>query len=380
MILRRLPLLAVVLLVAGCSSFDSLNPFASSGPKMAELVPLQPSAEIATVWKESLGKSDNYVFTPAIVGTAVIAAGGKGEVIRVEEGAVRWKSNVGMALSGGVGSDGRRVVVGSPKGDIIALDAADGKEIWRARVTSEVIAAPAVSGKLVVVRSGDNRLFGFNADDGKRLWIYQRQTPPLSLRTFAAPIIDNNFVFVGFPGGKLVAVTTGNGAVAWEGTVAIPKGTTELDRVADITSAPVLAGRMICAVAFQGRVACFDLGSGNQAWSREMSSATGLAVDNRYVYVTDDRGAVHALDIASGASIWKQDKLRDRQVSAPVARGRFIAVGDVKGYVHFLNRDDGSFAARIATDGTAITAPPQVLDSRVIVQTRGGMLAGLEPR
>ena len=163
MILRRLPLLAVVLLVAGCSSFDSLNPFASSGPKMAELVPLQPSAEIATVWKENLGKSDNYVFTPAIIGTAVFAAGGKGEVIRVEEGAVRWKSNVGMALSGGVGSDGRRVVVGSPKGDIIALDAADGKEIWRARVTSEVIAAPAVSGKLVVVL-GDPayyRRFGF---------------------------------------------------------------------------------------------------------------------------------------------------------------------------------------------------------------------------
>ena len=377
---RLLAALAATSVLAGCSTIDSMNPFASSGPKMAELVPLQPTAEIVTAWKESLGKSDNYVFTPAIVGDAVYAAGGKGDVLRLDGGATRWKVNVGMPLSGGVGSDGRRVVVGSPKGDIIALDASDGKEIWRARVTSEVIAAPAVDPRIVVVRSGDNRLFAFDVNDGKRLWIYQRQTPPLSLRSFAAPLIDNNYVFVGFPGGKLVAVTANNGALAWEGAVAIPKGTTELDRVADITSAPVLAGRLICAVAYQGRVACFDLGSGNLAWSRDMSSSAGLTADSRYVYVSDDKGALHALDLASGASIWKQDKLTNRQVSAPAARGRFVAVGDVKGVVHILNRDDGSFAARVTTDGSSVTAPVQVQDTRFVVQTRGGSLLGLEAR
>jgi outer membrane protein assembly factor BamB len=345
---------------------------------MAELLPIIPTAEARIVWKESASKSEQYVFTPAVVGGAVYAAGGKGDVLRIEDGAVKWKVNLGVPLSGGVGSDGRRVIVGSPKGDVIALDASDGKEMWRTRVTSEVLAAPAVDSNIVVVRSGDNRLFAFDVNDGKRKWVYQRQTPPLSLRSFAAPLIDNNFVFVGFPGGKLVAVTTNNGALAWEGAVAQPKGTTELDRVADITSAPVLAGRLICAVAYQGRVACFDLNSGNIAWARDMSSSSGLAVDGRYVYVSDDRGAVHALDMASGASIWKQDKLFLRQLSAPVARGRFVTVADVKGVVHFLSRDDGSFAARVTTDGSAITAPLQVLDNKVLLQTRGGAVMALE--
>lgn len=378
MISRSFLLALAAIAVSGCSSMSDLNPFASSGPKMAELVPIKPTAEARVAWKESASKSEQYVFTPAVIGGAVYVAGGKGDVLRIEDGAVKWKINVGVPLSGGVGSDGRRVIVGSPKGDVITLDASDGKEMWRTRVTSEVLAAPAVDSNIVVVRSGDNRLFAFDVNDGKRKWVYQRQTPPLSLRSFAAPLIDNNFVFVGFPGGKLVAVTTNNGALAWEGAVAQPKGTTELDRVADITSAPVLAGRLICAVAYQGRVACFDLSSGNIAWARDMSSSSGLAVDGRYVYVSDDRGALHALDLASGASIWKQDKLFLRQLSAPVARGRFVTVADIKGVVHFLNRDDGSFAARVTTDGSAITAPLQVLDNKVLLQTRGGAVMALE--
>jgi outer membrane protein assembly factor BamB len=372
-----LPALAVIS-AAGCSGFNSLNPFASSGPKMAELQPITPTIEARVAWKESVSKAEQYVFTPAIVGSVVYVAGAKGDVARIEDGAVKWKVSVGVPLSGGVGTDGSRVVVGSPKGDIIALDSSDGKELWRSKVTSDVLAAPAVDRSIVVVRSGDNRLYGFDPLDGKRKWVYQRQTPPLSLRTFAAPLINSNYVFAGFPGGKLVAVTLNNGAVAWEGAVALPKGTTELDRVADITSAPVLAGRLICAVAYQGRVACFDLSTGNLAWARDMSSSAGLAVDGRYAYVSDDKGALHALDLASGASIWKQDKLFLRQLSAPAARGRLVAVADVKGVVHFISREDGSFVARVNTDGTPVTAPLQILDNKVLLQTKGGAVMALE--
>jgi len=370
--------LVITALAGGCSTIDSLNPFSSSGPKMAELPPINASVDVRVAWKESVGKSPAYVFAPAVAGHAVYAAGAGGDVMRIEDGAVRWKVGAGMPLSGGVGSDGRKVVVGSPKSDVTALDAIDGKELWRARVSSEVLAPPEVNSSLVIVRSGDNRIYAFDAGDGKRKWVYQRQTPPLSLRSFAAPLVDNNYVFAGFPGGKLLAITTNNGASAWEGTVALPKGTTELDRVADITSAPVISGRTICAVAFQGRVACFDLNTGNLAWARDMSSDSGLALDSRPLYVSDDKGAVHALDLASGASLWKQDKLHLRQLSAPVVNGRQVVVADVKGYVHVLNAEDGSFVGRISTDGTAIAAPPHVVDNRIVLQTQGGSVMALD--
>ena len=369
---------ALVSLLAGCSTLDALNPFASRGPKMAELQPIKATAEARVVWRESVGKSDVYAFSPAVVGSTIYAASKDGNLIRIDDGKPVWKINAGQLLSGGVGADESMVVVGSPKGDVLAFDSADGKLLWKARATSEILSPPALGDGLVVVRSGDNRLAAYNALDGKRKWIYQRPTPALSLRVTAAPIIDGKYVFAGFPGGKLIAVSTANGAATWEGTVALPKGATELDRVADITSAPVISGRAICAVAFQGRVACFDLGNGNLAWARDMSSAVGLTIDMRYLYVTDDKGAVHALDMASGASIWKQDKLSLRRVTAPMSRRGLIAVADVQGIVHFLNRDDGSFVARQTTDGSPIVAPLQVIGSNFLVQTSNGGIYAIE--
>ena len=157
-----------------------------------------------------------------------------------------------------------------------------------------------------------------------------------------------------------------------------PKGSTELDRVADITSVPVISGQIICSVAYQGRVACFDLGNGNLIWARDMSSSAGLAIDSRYLYVSDDRGSLHALDMASGASLWKQDKLFLRRLTAPQVRGQLIAVADVQGIVHFLSREDGSFVARLATDGSPVVAPLQALGSSLLMQTSNGGVYAIE--
>ncbi len=371
-------MMAAMLLQTGCATIDSMNPFASHGPKMAELQPIKTSADVRFVWRESVGKSDVYVFTPAVVGSTVYAASKDGNLIRMDDGKQAWKVNAGLPLSGGVGADNNLVVVGSPKGDLLAFDSADGKLVWKTKASSEILAPPALGEGLVVVRSGDNKLAAYDALDGKLKWTYQRPTPALSLRVTAGPVIAGKFVFAGFTGGKLIAVSTSNGAALWDGTVASPKGATELDRVADITSAPVIDGRAICAVAFQGRVACFDLGNGNLVWARDMSSAVGLAIDSRNLFVTDDKGAVYALDMASGATLWKQDKLLNRRVTAPLPRRGLIAVADAQGVVHFLNRDDGSFVARLTTDGSPVVAPLQALGTNFVVQTSNGGIFAIE--
>ena len=371
-------LLFSALALGACSTLESLNPFASSGPKMAELLPIQTSVNVRIAWSQSVGKSGGYTFVPAVIGDSAYVAGNNGSLARIDDGQAVWKIDVGQTLSGGVAADEKIVVVGSPKGDVLAFSAADGSPLWKARASSEILAPAAIAQGLVVVRSGDNRLAAFDARDGNRKWLYQRPTPALSLRVTAGPLITDRFVFAGFPGGKLLAVSTANGAALWDGTVALPKGSSELDRVADVTSAPVISGRTICAVAFQGRVACFDLGSGNLIWARDMSSAAGLAIDTRYVYVSDDKGAVHALDLASGASLWKQDKLSLRRLSAPASWRNMVVVADVKGVVHFLSREDGSFVARLNTDDSPVVAPLQVQGQRLLVQTSKGGIYAIE--
>jgi outer membrane protein assembly factor BamB len=137
-----------------------------------------------------------------------------------------------------------------------------------------------------------------------------------------------------------------------------------------------VSGREVCAAAFQGRVTCFDLASGNALWSRELSSRAGLDVDARHVYVSDDKGVVHALDRTSGGSVWKQDKLVNRRLSRPLALGGLVAVADFEGVVHFLKADDGTVLTRQKTDGGEVLAEPQRLGKGLVVQTRrGGIFA-----
>jgi outer membrane protein assembly factor BamB len=375
-----LPFALAAFALAGCSSMssmmESMNPFSSS-TKMEPLPAISAKTQARVIWRESVGKREIYAFSPAIVGSTVYAAGKDGSLIRIDDGKVAWKIKTGQDLSGGVGADLAVVAVGTPKGEVLAFSASDGAPLWKAKATSEVLTPPAVGDDLVVVRSGDNRLAAYDPVDGRRKWTYQRPTPALSLRVTAGPIIEGKYVVAGFPGGKLIAVSAANGAALWDGTVALPKGTTELDRVADITSAPVIAGKSICAVSFQGRVACFDA-NGALAWAREMSSAVGLAVDGRNLYVTDDKSAIHALDATTGGSLWKQDKLATRNVTAPAVLRDMIVVADGEGYVHFLSREDGSFVGRVATDGSAVVAQPRVMHGDVIVQTSGGGVYAIE--
>ncbi|HXE37749.1 MAG TPA: outer membrane protein assembly factor BamB [Azonexus sp.] len=381
---RLLVLLAAAgLLLGGCATvseaIDSINPFTSSATKMVALKPIVATAEVRTQWSASAGKAGDFTFAPAVLGNAVFIAGRDGALSKIEDGKTIWKINAGQPLSAGVGVGGQLVVVATPKGDVLAFSTEDGKPRWQAKVSSEVLAAPTVGSEGVAVKSGDNRVFLFDAGDGGRKWVYQRTTPSLSIRSAGAPVFADRFVFVGFPGGKLVALSLQNGAPVWEGAVALPKGATELDRVADIVASPVVEGSQICAVAFQGRVACFDMSQGGaMIWSRDISSAAGLVLDGRYLFVTDEKGAVHALDRLSGSSLWKQDKLVNRRLSGPAVRRGLVAVADAEGIVHFLSREDGSFAARMKTDGTPVRAPVQLLGSSFLVQTAGGNVSAIE--
>lgn len=378
---RGLLLAALALPLAACSTLDRLNPFAKSAPKVkpTELQAIQPSATVSQLWSGSAGPAGDYVFTPAVAGASVYVAGRDGSLARYDGGRPVWRISAGKPLSGGVAADGQHVVVGTANGEVLCFDA-NGKALWTARVTSEVLAAGLVVGDLVVARSGDSRIYGLDAADGKRRWVYQRATPPLTLRSNVGVGSAANALLAGFPGGKVIALSPANGAALWEATVALPRGATELERVADVTSVPVVVGRSVCAGAFQGRVSCIDATSGSTVWSREIPSGPGVATDGRYLYVSDDRGAVHALDAATGASVWKNDKLANRGVTRPLALDRYVVVADGGGVVHVLKREDGSFAARFAGDGSAIAAEPVPAGEGFVVQTRNGGVYALAVR
>jgi outer membrane protein assembly factor BamB len=332
-------------------------------------------------WQVNVGKATPGL-APAITQSAVYAAASDGTLVRVDSasGRVVWRINVGQKISAGPGADDTHVVVGTDKGDVLAFDAADGKTAWTSRVSSELIAPPKVADDIAVVFSGDGRIYGLNVADGKTKWVNQRANPPLTIRNSAGGAVSRGGLFAGTAGGHLLALDVVTGTVGWDATVASPKGATELERIADVTSLPYIDERQVCAVAYQGRVACFDVVRGNLVWSRDLSSLTGLSGDGKNLYVTDDKGAVHALDKTSGASVWKQDALAARKIGGPQLVGDYVGVVDVEGYLHLLTIADGAYVGRLATDGQPATSQPMLLAGSGLWLSDGGNLYSITAR
>jgi outer membrane protein assembly factor BamB len=370
---RQAAAVAAALALAACSS--------SKGPEPAPLPELVNPKEVKLLWSSDAGPGDSFTFFPAVAGDAVYVASREGGVTRLDaaSGRQRWSVDVERKLSGGVGADERTVAVATEEGEVIALEAESGKVRWRARASSEVLTPPTVGAGLVLVRSIDSRVAGFGADDGKRRWVYQRSAGSLILRVATGVVILGDTAYGGFSGGKLVAIALSNGAQRWEATVALPKGANELERVTDVVGEPALQGREVCAATYQGRVACFDADNGKGSWARELSTVTGVSGDARYAYVADERGMVQAFDRSNGATVWKQEKLANRQLSLPRALGALVAFGDLEGEVHFVDRETGNFVARYSTGGGPVRAAPVVLPNGILVQTQDGGLYALSP-
>lgn len=378
---RTVIALGVLALASGCSTMNKLNPFAKEDKfAPAKLEELKQGVPARIVWKHSTGKAGANVFTPALADNSVFVADTDGNIERLDAatGKVQWRSKAGTDLSAGVGvsPDAKVVAVGTAKGEVLAFDGS-GKALWKIQASSEVLSAPAVANDVVIVRTVDNKVTAYDAADGKKRWFIQRVVPPLTLRNMPGLVIANSNVYAAQPAGRILAMALSNGVPRFEVPLSEPRGATELERVSDISGTPSVFEQDLCAVSYQGKVGCLDLNTGVARWSKPASSDVGLGVDQRFVFVSDEKGAVQAFNRENGASVWKNEKLAYRRLSAPVSYGRFVAVGDLEGYVHFLSREDGTMLGRIATDGSAIKSAPLLSGPNVIFQTQNGTVAAI---
>ena len=177
----------------------------------------------ALVWKARVGPawSDEYGGprgTPSVDGGIVVALGTEGDLVAVEaaSGKERWRRSLPADFGGRVMSmwkwsesplvDGDRVIVtpGAADAGLVALDKATGKEIWRAAIPelgpngkdgagySSVVISNAGGVKQYVQLMGRG-LVGVRASDGKFLWGYNRVAN--NVANISTPIVRANWVF-----------------------------------------------------------------------------------------------------------------------------------------------------------------------------------------
>jgi outer membrane protein assembly factor BamB len=362
-------------MLGGVGNWFGLGGGAAARVKPAELGEIKASVTLNRAWEVNVGAGKSYVFSPATDGQAVYAASAEGRVVKIDlaSGRELWRVDAKQTLSAGVGLGAGLALVGTPKGELLAYRTDNGNLEWTAKLSGEIVSTPVAAAGMVAARGNDGRVWLFNAVDGKQRWVYSRQLPALILRIPGDLLLTERALYAGHPGGRLTALALTNGAPLWEVNVALPKGATELERIADVSGALTGDGRMVCAAAYQGRIGCFDMVTGNPAWLRDFSGLGGVELGERFLFAADEHSVIQGYDKQRGASLWKQEGLRDRGVITPlVLTGNRVAVADYQGVIHLLGLEEGGLVGRASTDGSPVVGRMLALDRGLVAQTANG--------
>lgn len=373
--MRVLVSLAAALLLVAC---------AADKPKPTPLETYQPRIAGRQVWQLSLGTS---LFplgsTPLpLVPTArdgqffVASADGAVAAVQADNGSIVWQAQAGAALSAGVGSDGRFTSVVTRGNEVVTFDS--GREVWRKRVPSAVVTPPLVAGERVFVMGVDRAVHAFDAIDGRRLWVLQRPGDALTLAQPGVLAAYRNTLLVG-QGARLTGVDPLRGSVQWDVAMATPRGSNEVERLADLIGPAVRNGDRFCVRAFQSAVACADAAKGALTWSRNVGGANAVAGDGERIVGADASDRITAWRADTGDVLWSQEKLLYRGLSGAVAVGPVVVFGDSEGFVHFISAATGEQQLRLPTDGKAVIGTPVVSGNTLLVHTAGGGLFAFRP-
>ena len=389
-----------LLTLSGCESTEE-----ELETTAAELKPINSEMNIDVKWRADVGNGVGKFFSnlsPVVVGDTIFAASREGEVIAFDKntGKKLWHQDIRenpptllsrimfepvetAKLSGGLTSAYNNLYMGTEDGYVVALSQESGDVLWRAEVKGEIVSAPAAGEGWIAVSTTSGHIAALHPDSGEIRWQLSTDVPALSLRGTSSPVIANGGVLSGTATGKLTVVLLEQGIQAWEESIATVQGSTELERLVDADSKPVVQGTTVYAIAYNGNLSAVDMMSGRTLWKREYSSYRNLSMELNTLYLTDAKGSVIAVDASNGIEKWTNSDLYNRHLTTPIVYKNQIVVGDFEGYFHFIDKTSGRIVARYqhfngwnsASEGSQ--AQPVVSDNTLYVQNRDGVLTAL---
>lgn len=365
---KALLLAVVASQLVACSLLSS-----NKAPKPQVLAPSASRVALSPAWTAQIGKLGDVQLRPQVNGNAltVVTATGAVTSLDAETGAVLWQAKLGESLVAGVGGDGRVFAVVTAQNDVVALR--DGQVIWRRALPGRSFTPPLVAGGRVFVLAADRALYAFDAESGAPIWDRPgAEGEALALRQALLLTAVGDTLVTGFSG-RVMGVNPDTGSLRWETPVAVPRGINDIERLVDVLAPFSRQGGGLCVQAFQTAIGCVDTVSGATLWTQRHNGAQGVGGDVDAIYGVDVSGRLQAWDRVDGKQKWLSDRLRHRQLSAPLGLGRAVAVGDSTGLLHLLDREDGSELTRWQVGKSALRAPLLVGQTLVVIAEDGSV-------
>ncbi|MDC9605336.1 outer membrane protein assembly factor BamB [Xenorhabdus griffiniae] len=381
--LRKTLLVGLVasVLLAGCSSEqDSVT--------MSPLPKVENQFKPRIVWDKSVGSGTGEYYShlsPTWQGSTAYVADRHGIVkaFDIDSGKEIWatdlsekagllSSRLPALLSGGLTVSGDRLYIGTEKAKVIALDATNGKVEWESTVAGEALSRPVVSDGFVLIHTGNGMLQALNETDGHIAWSVNLDTPALSVRGESAPAVAYGAAIVGSDNGRISAVLLSEGQLIWQQRISQVTGSTEIDRLNDVDMTPVISDNVIYAIAYNGNLVAMDMRSGQIIWKRDLGSVHDMVVTDSNIFVVDQDDRILSLRKGDGVTLWSQNDLLHRHLTAPEMYNGYLVVGDAEGYLHWLNMADGKFVAQNKIDSSGLLSRPVVASDKLMLQAKDG--------
>ncbi|ENY83116.1 outer membrane protein assembly factor BamB family protein [Sphingopyxis sp. MC1] len=349
------------------------------------------------VWEASIAgstKKQRLAAAPVISNNRLFAVDTDAVVsaFAADTGAKLWSVSIGSTgkdfenslFGGGASVDGNVVYATSGVGDVAALNAEDGKLLWKVKPAGPLRGAPTVAFGGVYVITQDNQIFALNAGDGAVQWQATASLEPGSVFGAASPAAGQGTIVAGFSSGEVQAYRYENGRDLWEDALARTSMALSVSTLTDVDADPVIDRGRVFALGQGGRMASYDLLTGQRIWEISIAGISTPYVVGEWVYAMTDDGKLLCVARGSGKVRWIQQLARYRvetekkkkdpiRWTGPIlAGGRLIAVNSEGQLVEFSPTDGSTLAT--AEFKSPLSQPPVVANNRLYILADDGTI------
>jgi outer membrane protein assembly factor BamB len=252
-------------------------------------------------------------FPPAIAGGVayVVNKFGNATAVRLRDRKVLWRRTTDPRNHGNptdvtapVYHEGK-VFFAYLGGDLVAVDAATGKQVWKRNLHAHLESSPMAIGGTLYLGDDKTDVVALRAADGKELW---RFNSPAAIK--ASPSYHDGRLFVADYEGSVFALDASNGKPIWRSntTKVAPFGT------GGFFSSPAIGFGQVYAGRDDGTVYGFDEKTGKVTWSFQTGdfvygspAIAQVPGTPPSVYIGAENGRFYALDAQTGKPRWHYD-------------------------------------------------------------------------
>ncbi|MGI9107009.1 MAG: PQQ-binding-like beta-propeller repeat protein [Pyrinomonadaceae bacterium] len=332
------------------------------------------SAPLTVRWRFDV--KETISFSPTSNDDSIYLPLSSGEIfsLRVTDGQLLWKTEIGGEFSASLVADERGVYIASRADDstsshqdthsngiIRALSRTTGITLWMRTLNSPIQAGLVLSETRLFGASNDGRIYAFNKATGEILWVARHASAFVSL-----PTVHKRRLYLGGEDGTLLALDESTGAVAWR------------YRTHSALRGPVaIADHVIYFGSADGYVYAFSEINGRLLWRRRTGAAVQAVIHtNSGIIVTSLDNFVYLLSPQRGKLLWKR-QLAGRIAALPLIDAQsalFAPLGGDACIVLSLRDGKQLNTLPVGQDGNT-SSSPLVVDNLLLIPTRSGLKA-----